>query len=67
MPDKIKLDPEEFKQFMAFYELEKLAYSRTFKMQVTSRRMNFMIEMSKKYHFNPTRAKLYSDGIIEIV
>ena len=67
MVDKIKLEPEEFKQFMSFYQLEKLDYSRTFKMQITGRRMEFMIEMGKKYHFNPQRAKLYSDGIIEIV
>ncbi len=67
MADKIKLDPEDFKQFVSFYQLEKLDYSRTFKAQITQRRMMFMIEMGKKYHFNPRRAKVYSDGIIEIV
>ncbi len=66
MPDKIKLTPEEFKQFTAFYQLERLDYSRTFKAQITGRRMDFMLKMSKKYHFDPRRAKLYSDGIIEI-
>ncbi len=66
MPDKIKLTPEEFKQFTDFYQLEKLKYSRTFKLQVTQRRMNYMVEMGKKYNFNPQRATVYSDGIIEI-
>ena len=64
---KIKLTVEEFNQFITFNKLLSLKYSRTFNNQINQRKFQYFREMGKKYDFDIRRAKLYSDGVIEVV
>jgi len=66
-PRKVKLVDEEFKNFKEFFECEKLArFNGEMLKQVVYKKMQYFEEMADKYGFDVKKARLYSDGVIEI-
>lgn len=66
MTKKIKITEDEFKEFANFFMLEKIATNSYQLDELIFRRMDYFKQLGEKYNFNHKKARLFSNGIIEI-